>query len=374
MPGTIPGKLLRGVLTAALLGAVVVAPFSAQAQKKAGKPEAPPAAKAPAKGALPAGTKLDAQGLARHIDRSVGARLASEKVTASDRCTDEEFLRRAYLDVTGKIPTIAQAKTFLDSKAPDRRARLIDELLASKAFGASQADLYMNLMLPRISDNVRLRQFYGNLGTWLADSFNEGKPWDRTVREILTATGTADKPSPAIYFMANLSVDKITDNVTKVFMGIQLQCAQCHNHPFTDYKQNQYWEMAAFFTKVRVTGNVKQLGKKADPSEVGVIEGPAIFKKKKKGLPEGAKILPPRFLGGIAPKTKGNEPYRPILASWLTTAENPFFSKAMVNRTWGHLFGRGIVNPIDDMHDGNAPAHPELLADLAGKLPRTAST
>jgi hypothetical protein len=205
---------------------------------------------------------------------------------------------------------------------------------------------------------------------YLEESFNENKPWDKMATEIITVTGPVDKKGPAVYHLANgPTVDRITDSVTKLFMGIQLQCAQCHNHPFTDYKQTQYWETAAFFLKTRPTGNPKKVAKNGGSISITETAIPAFARKGKGGffrrLPESGKVLPPRFFQGDQPKLSSSEPYRPVFAKWLASARNPFFSKAMVNRTWGQLFGRGFVSPVDDMHDGNAPAHPELVADLA---------
>jgi hypothetical protein len=139
-----------------------------------------------------------------------------------------------------------------------------------------------------------------------------------------------------------------------------LQCAQCHNHPFTDWKQEEYWGMAAFFTKVGPDGNPRAAGK--NNTTVSVVE---MARPGKRRLPESAKIVPPKFLQGEKPTIKASDPSRPVLADWMVSSKNPFFAKAMVNRVWYQLFGRGVVNPVDDMHEGNTPTHPELLADLS---------
>jgi hypothetical protein len=314
--------------------------------------------------------KLDVVALTKRIDAVIEQRARAEKVALSPRSEDAEFLRRAYLDITGRIPTAEKAAAFLASTDQDRRRKLIDELLASKDYGKHQADIWQGLMIGAAnSDNVRFRQFYGNLGRWLEDSFNENKPWDRMVWEIVTAQGAVDKPGPADYFLANgPSVDKITDNVTKLFLGVQLQCAQCHNHPFTDWKQNEYWGMAAFFMKVRTNGNPRMAAKQGN--SISINEGPGIVRNRRL-VPESAKFLPPKFLQGEQPKFERTDPYRPTLANWMTRADNPFFTKAIVNRTWGQFFGRGFVNPIDDMHEGNSAAHPELLAHLSRELAAT---
>ena len=301
-------------------------------------------------------------GLAGTIDRAINDKLAREKIDPSPRSSDEEFLRRAYLDVVGKVPTASKAVAFLDSKEPNRRAKLIDELLASKDHGRHFADVWQALLLPRNSDNRRLMQWYPNLTSWLADQFDEGTGWDRIVRDVLTASGAVNKKGPAIYWLANNTPDKVTDNVTRMLMGVQLQCAQCHNHPFTDWKQDEYWHMAAFFMKVGPEGNPRRAARNGGTITIG--ERPR-FGGRRRGLPESAKILPPGFLQGDKPKVLPGELLRPVLADWLTSPKNPFFARAMVNRLWAHFFGRGLVNPVDDMHDANLASHPALLAELS---------
>ena len=307
-----------------------------------------------------AGTKLDQLALSRLIDGEVNVRLQAEKITPSDRADDAEFLRRAYLDIVGHIPTAEQAAAFLDSKDANKRAKLIDELLASPDYGRHMADIWQALLLHHESMNRALDS--EPMIAWLKDQFNQNTAWDKMVHEILTASGTVDKNPEALYFVSQGSVDKMTDNTTKVFLGVQLQCAQCHNHPFTSWKQSEYWGMAAFYLKVQPTGNVKQAAKNG--VMVGVTETNQPKRGKNNPLPESAKMVPPKFLGGDTPKV-GNGPLRPILADWITTAKNPYFSKAMANRMWAQFMGRGLVNPVDDMHDGNAPSHPQMMAELA---------
>jgi hypothetical protein len=316
-------------------------------------------------GLLAPGAKLDASQLAAHIDDVLNKRLAKEKVPASPRTTDEEFLRRVYLDITGQIPTSDQAIAFLDSKDENKRSKLVDDLLASKQFGERMADIWQSLLVERNSDNRRLAQYMPNLRKWLTEQFNANKPWDKMVHEILTASGDVNENGAAVFFLANPSADKMTDTTTRMFLGVQLQCAQCHNHPFTDYKQDEYWGMAAFFMKTRAQGNVKAAAKE---NKGIVISESAAAKGKKAGLPESAKILPPKFLQDASPKIANDAPYRPVLANWVTNKTNPFFARAMANRLWGQYFGRGIVNPVDDMHDANPATHPELLSDLASQF------
>lgn len=321
-------------------------------------------AKAPQNLVVPgAGKKLDALALAGIIDQEVNKRLSAEGIKASPKSEDTEFLRRVYLDLVGVIPTPDKVEAFLKSTDAKKREKVIDELLADPRFGNSIAEAWSGLMIPRESNNRRLD--HTPLQKWLAEEFNKGTPINKLVYELVTSTGEQDKNGAVTYFVGNPTVDKMTDNVARMFLGVQLQCAQCHNHPFTDWKQTEYWAMAAFFMKTKLTVNPQQAAKKG--VSPGVAETNAKGGKKN-GLPESAKIVPAKFLQGDSPKLATTEPYRPVLAKWMTASENPFFAKAMVNRFWYQLFGRGIVNPVDDMHDDNPASHPELLAAMTEQL------
>jgi len=318
-------------------------------------------------GAIPgAGTKLDAAALAQIIDQEVSRRLASEDIKASPLADDAEFLRRVYLDLVGIIPPVEKVSAFLDSKDANKRGKLVEELLTDPRYGKWLAENWVVAMVPRDSNNRLLQR--APLQEWLTKHFNANTAWDKLVYDVLTASGEQDKNGAITYFVGNNTVDKITDSVTKLFMGVQLQCAQCHNHPFTSWKQDEYWGMAQFFMKVRLSANPQQAAKKGIP--LAITEEPK-GKAKKKGLPESAKFVPARFLQA-AENTRlvPSEPARPVLAKWMTSPKNPFFARAMVNRTWAHLFGRGLVNPVDDMHDGNPATHPELLAALTEQFTR----
>ncbi len=349
--------LTRAVALAAMIGLLALvaglAPAGA-AQKNKARPAAPV-------GSSLSGTRLDVAALARHIDAALDARLQSEKVAFSPLSDDAEFVRRVYLDITGHIPPADKALAFLEDRDPAKRAKLVDELLASSDYGKHQADIWQTLLLPRNSDNRGVR--YDAMARWLEENFNANKPWDQLVKDILTASGEAEESAPVAFFLANRGPDKLTDTTTRLFLGVQLQCAQCHNHPFTDWKQDEYWGMAAFFDRVRLTGNPRAAAK--GNQTVSIHEN---GKGRPLPRPDSARTLPPKFLQGEQPKIAAGEPCRPVLAEWLTGARNPYFSKAMVNRTWAQFFGRGLVNPVDDMHDANPASHPQLLADLADQF------
>jgi hypothetical protein len=316
-----------------------------------------------AKPAVPAATsRLDAPSLARVIDQQIQQRLQEEKVKPSPLADDAEFLRRVCLDLTGKVPTAERAAAFLSDTDPHKRARLIDELLASSDYGRHQADLWQALLLPRNSDVRFVKR--EPMVQWLEENFNQNKPWNKMVHDLMTASGEQDKNGAVTYFLTNNTVDKINDSVSRLFLGVQLQCAQCHNHPFTEWKQTDYWHQAAFFMKT-------QIDPARNPNKGGGTPGVQEGNGKRRGknfLPESAKELPPKFLQAEQPTVQANQPLRPVLADWITSANNPYFSKAMVNRTWYQLFGRGLVNPIDDMHESNAASHPELLNELANQF------
>jgi hypothetical protein len=292
------------------------------------------------------------------VDRHLDKRLGAEGVPPSPLASDAEFLRRVYLDLTGHVPPADKVAAFLDNHDPEKRAKLIDELVAGPDFGRHLADIWQALLVPRTSETRRLSQ--EPLTKWLEERFNANLPWDRMVRELLTAEGNSEDNAAVTYYLGHqLQVDRLTDNVTRLFLGVQLQCAQCHNHPFTGWKQAEYWGMAAFFLKVRVAGNPRQAVRRGNGVELHENG-----RGRPARLPDSAKVVPARFLQGAAPAVAGDAALRPILAEWLVSPRNPYFARAMVNRAWAQLFGRGIVNPVDDMHDGNVPSHPELLREL----------
>ncbi len=301
---------------------------------------------------------MDVQAVAKFIDAEINKELAASKVVASGRSTDAEFLRRASLDITGVIPSAERAEAFLYDSATDKRVKLIDELLGSSKYGQRLADIWVNQMVP--TDSMNRFTTKEPLVKWMMETFNANKPWNEMAHDLITATSEQKKNGAVTYYMVNPAVDKMTDSIGKLFLGVQIQCAQCHNHPFTHWKQTEYWGLAQFFYNVSVTA--QRNGKQTDVVP-GVTESPR--PKGKNRLPESAKSVPAKFLGGEVAKLNSSKPYRPVLADWMCTADNPFFSKSMVNRIWAQYLGRGLVNPIDDMSDENEATHPALLEGLA---------
>jgi len=301
--------------------------------------------------------------LAALIDRHVEARLKTERVLPAEPSGEAEFLRRVYLDLHGVVPTAEQAARFLADTRPDRRARLVDSLLADPRYGQYLGDVWQGYLVSPLADDRRVRA--DQLRKWLAEGFNT-KAWDRIATELLTATGKMDQNPAVVYLVEGRlprTVTDLTDLTSRYFLGVRLSCAQCHDHPFVSWKQRDFWGMAAFFTQIQTPGKPKLV------YQVGVKDYPEhTLDSLKDGAPDGFLSSPPTFLGGEGLRPDKQTTNRATLAAWLTSAKNPYFGRAMANRTWWRLFGRGIVNPVDDMHTANAPSHPELLDLLARRL------
>ena len=214
----------------------------ARRHARLGQKKADPTKKPLATPRVTSGPALTAEQLARHIDAAILAGLKAEKTDPSPVCSDEEFLRRVYLDLAGQIPTAEQAAAFLDSKEPDKRAKLIDELLASPGVRQAPWPTSGRRCCCRATPTTAASPVLPDLVKWLEEQFNANARWDKMVHDLLTATRRGRQDRPGTYCVANATPDKMTDNVTRMFLGVQLQCAQCHNHPFTDWKQNEYWE------------------------------------------------------------------------------------------------------------------------------------
>lgn len=302
----------------------------------------------------------DANQLAGEIDRLIDSRLQREGIPPAEPASDAEFLRRAYLDLHGVVPTREQAEQFLADTKPDKRARLIDALLADARYGDNLADIWTGYLLSPLADDPKLLS--DRMRPWLANQFNT-RSWDRIASDLLTASGKIEE-NPAVNYLVEgrlpRGVADLTDLAGRYFLGLRLNCAQCHDHPFVKLKQEEFWGMAAFFAQVQTPRRAKQI------YELGIVDDRklTLASLKDAGTIDGFMPRPPTFLGGEAMAASASS-NRAALAQWMTSPNNAYFARAMVNRTWWRLFGRGIVQPVDDMHEGNKPSHPELLDLLA---------
>ncbi len=291
-----------------------------------------------------------------YIDEAVYAKLKKLRLVPSEVCDDASFLRRAFLDITGTLPAAEETRKFGEDKDPGKREHLVDQLLGRKEFADLWVMKFAELLEIRSRDNEVYPKAALLYFEWLRDQLRTNVPLDRVVSNLLTAAGSTLRQPAANYYQIEPDTLKLAENTAQVFMGMRIQCAQCHNHPFDRWTMNDYYGFAAFFAQVgRKPGD--------DPRET------VIFDRKDGEVkhPLTGAIMHPKFLGGDAPDIK-NEGRREVLARWLTAPQNPYFGRSLANVVWGHFLGRGIVEPEDDMRISNPPANPELLDALAAKL------
>jgi hypothetical protein len=305
----------------------------------------------------------DAAALSELIDGHIQARLDAEGLQRVPAAIDAEFLRRAFLDLHGVVPSEERAERYLDRRDPDNRSELIQELLASPRFGEHFGDVWRGYLISPLANEQRMQT--DRFADWIANRFNNNDGWDRIAYDLLTAAGKMDE-NPAVTYLIEgrnpLGVTDLTDLSSRYFLGVRLNCAQCHDHPFVEWTQQDYWGMAAFFAQIQTPGRPKLVhlaGVRDDPQMT-------LTSLRDADLLEGFQSRPPTFLGGEDFGADADATLRVALARWITSPENPYFARAAVNRMWWHFFGRGIVNPVDDMHAGNEPSHPELL-ELLGR-------
>jgi hypothetical protein len=290
-----------------------------------------------------------------YIDRLVNDKLRKLRIAPAALSDDETFLRRAYLDLIGLVPTAEEYQRFTSSTAPGKREQLIDELLARPEFVDMWVMKWAELLEIRTTNelNRKAALLYFD---WLKSKITSNVPVDQMIRELLSSTGSSFT-SPAVnYYVTERNPQKITENVAQVFMGMRIQCAQCHNHPFDRWTLDDYYGFASFFA---------QIGDKQgeDPRERIVFNrGGGDVKH-----PVTGKALPPKFLGGPAPEI-GSRDRREVLAEWLASPQNPYFATNLANIVWAHFFGRGIIHEVDDVRVSNPPANPELLAELGKRF------
>jgi hypothetical protein len=295
-----------------------------------------------------------------YVDQHVFAKLKLLSLPPSDLCTDQEFVRRATLDLCGVLPTAAEVKAFLASPDKDKRAKLIDALLERPEY----ADFWTLKWADVLRNNRKTVQLKGAhvYQKWLHDRVSRNTPFDEVVRELLTADGSTFANPPANYYRVAQDPTGLAETTAQLFFGVRMQCAKCHNHPFERWTQDDYYSLAAFFARVRYKADPREPG--AAPGAVG---GEIIYSDRAGEVtqPRTGKVMPPKVMGRPAPVLPPGKDRREVLADLVTAGDNPFFAKSVVNRIWYHLTGRGIVDPVDDFRDSNPPANDELLDALA---------
>ncbi len=294
-----------------------------------------------------------------YVDELVHEKLHKLRIVPSEVCTDEVFLRRAFIDILGQLPERDDYDAFMASKEPDKRAKLIDQLLDRKEFSEMWVMKWAELLRIKSDNNTlsyKAALLYFN---WLQEKIAGNVPMDQIVRDLLASTGGTFENPPTNYYQTERDQLKVAENVAQVFMGFRLQCAQCHNHPFDRWTMDDYYGWASFFT---------QIGRKRteDPREQIVYNSGSGDARH----PVGNRSVKPQYLGGTAltPEQLAGKDRRQIMADWMTAPDNPYFSRNVANIVWAHFFGAGIIDPVDDVRVSNPASNPELLDTLGQKL------
>ncbi len=285
-------------------------------------------------------------------------------VDPAQPASDEELLRRVYLDLAGRIPSVSEVRAYRQDKSPGRYTTLVDRLLNSHDYATHLAATYRTFLIP---EGVDLTAFGGveAFDKWLSERFASNDSYDKVVRSLLLAEGRLSRSGPLLFYSAaKLDPDQLASRTSRVFLGMRLECAQCHDHPFEPWTQKDFWSYAAFFARIsRPQGTLENVStvmrvRDVDRGEVKI--------------PDSDEIVPPRFLNSLEPLAEqAASDRRQQLAQWLTGAQNPYFPRAAANRVWGQMFGRGIVDPVDDFGVENPPVSPEALDLLASHFIRT---
>ncbi|MEK6257325.1 MAG: DUF1549 and DUF1553 domain-containing protein [Planctomycetota bacterium] len=290
------------------------------------------------------------------IDGHVWAKLKTLNLTPSEPCAEHTFLRRVYLDIIGRGPTVDEARKFLDDTSASKRESLIDGLLAHPEYAEHWANKWTDLLRPN-PYHVGIKSTLA-YDTWIRDAFRKNKPYDQFVRELITARGSTFRNGNAVMFRDRRSPEDLTTIVSQLFLGVRLECAKCHHHPFEAYGQDEFYSFAAYFAKIGRKGT--GISAPISGSEEFIFAGTNGTVKH----PLTQAAMTPKPLFGTAPSLEGVDDPREALAAWITSPENPFFVQVIANRVWADLMGRGLVDPIDDLRATNPPSNAPLLKAL----------
>lgn len=311
----------------------------------------------------------DAVSIARLIDSRLVARFQEMSLTPAPLADDAEFLRRVHLDVIGRPPAPETVVAFLNDATVGKRALMVHTLLADPRHADHFAKTWRALLLPEADSEAQLRYFQPGLEAWLREKSLQQVGFDTMVRDLLSVpiAGPNDPPQMVLRdlkqpnpwaFLASKGGDPavIAASATRLFLGVRLGCAQCHNHPFETWTQTQFWNQAAFFAGIERRGRspFSPLVEDRDRREIAIMGQ--------------GQTVPAVLLSGEAPRLEPGTPPRLAWAAWMTAKDNARFSQAIVNRVWAQFMGVGFVDPVDDFGAGNPPSHPELLNDLAGRF------
>jgi len=288
-----------------------------------------------------------------YIDELVHNKLKKIRITPSELSDDNTFARRVFLDLVGRVPSPDVVKKFAADKDPKKRDKLIDELLQDPAFADIWVMKFAELLQIRTDNNRFLYKSAFQYHGWLKERFAENMPVDKLVKTLLTANGDSFQNPAANYYKVEQTQLLLAENTAQIFMGMRIQCAQCHNHPFDRWTMDDYYSWQAFFA---------QIGRKRGEDTRASV----VYNRNSGSVrhPVGNKDMKPKFLGDEQPAIKSGQDRREVLAEWLASPRNAWFGKNMANIVWAHFMGKGIVEPVDDVRISNPPSNPELLEKL----------
>ena len=297
---------------------------------------------------------------ANYVDKHAFAKMKMLNILPSELCSDQEFIRRAYLDVCGILPSPQEVAKFLESKDTGKRAKLIDELLERPEY----ADFWTLKWSDVFRSTRKTIQIKGThvFQKWLHNHIDKNTGFDEIVYEVITSGGSTYANPAANYYRVSRDPTSLAETTAQLFFGIRMQCAKCHNHPFERWTQDDYYSMAAFFNRVKYRADPIDGGdvKKKDGAEYVYVERTGELTQ-----PRTGKTMAPKFMGGKIPEIAPGRDRRESLGQWMASGDNPFVPKSITNRIWFHLMGRGIVDPVDDFRDSNPSANDDLLDALA---------
>lgn len=300
------------------------------------------------------------------VDKFTAKKWRELGLVPSEICTDEQFIRRVYLDITGSLPTPEEVLAFVDNQDKDKRSKLVDKLVDSPEYAYYFANKWADVLrVKRRNQSQRATGTFAFHG-WIKNAMAEDMPYSEFVRSILGATGDETNNPPTVWYKELNQPEEFVDDVSQVFLGQRISCANCHHHPYEKWSQDDYWGLAAFFSR---------LGRKTVPVP-GKDNNSAlqvVFTKSAGNVTNKRTNQPavPKPLDGEEAELEPGDDPRLALADWMTNPNNPFFAHAVANRYWAHFFGRGIVDPLDDMRVTNPPSNPELLDALADELKKS---
>lgn len=285
------------------------------------------------------------------IDELTLAKWRKTHVAPSPEASDAEFLRRVFLDGLGTLPSPAEVREFLADEAADKRDRLVERVLGREEFIDLWAHRLGDLLRNRVGDS-NAKDNTVAFHKWIRQAIADNKPYDQFVREILTVTGTRKEHPQMDWFRWATTNENRVEDTAQAFLGLRVSCANCHNHPFENIRQADYWHFAAFFARIKLVGD-------GSINEIKVVDSGSIKH------PRTEEALGPKAFGGpLVAVAKGDDPRRQLV-DWMTAPDNPYFARALCNRVWGHFMGVGLVDPVDDMRASNPPSNPQLLDALA---------